>query len=102
MGAARTEGAGMDFRDTPEEAAFRKEIRDWLETNVPSDWDRGQLTLIPPEDRLEMLRAWQGKLHEGGWAGITWPEEDGGRGAAPVEAAGFKHEVARMKTPPAR
>ncbi|MFY9586899.1 MAG: acyl-CoA dehydrogenase [Actinomycetota bacterium] len=90
----------MDFRDTPEEAAFRKEIRDWLETNVPADWDRSQLTLIPPEDRLEMLRAWQGKLHEGGWAGIAWPKEYGGRGATMIETAIFNQEMARSKAPP--
>ncbi len=90
----------MDFRDTPEEAAFRKEIREWLERNVPEDWDRSQLTLIPPEDRLEMLRTWQGKLHEGGWAGITWPKEYGGRGASLIETAIFNQEMARSKAPP--
>jgi alkylation response protein AidB-like acyl-CoA dehydrogenase len=90
----------MDFRDTPEEAAFRKEIRDWLDTNVPSDWDRSQLTLIPPEDRVDMLREWQAKLHEGGWAGIAWPKEYGGRGASLIQVAIFNQEVARVKAPP--
>jgi len=90
----------MDFRDTPEEAAFRKEIREWLERNMPSDWDRSQLTLIPPEDRLGMLREWQAKLHEGGWAGITWPKEYGGRGASLIETAIFNQEMARTKAPP--
>jgi alkylation response protein AidB-like acyl-CoA dehydrogenase len=90
----------MDFRDTPEEAAFRKEIRDWLERNLPEGWDRTQLTLVPPEDRLEMLRDWQRRLHEGGWAGIAWPKEYGGRGASLVEVAIFNQEMARAKAPP--
>ena len=90
----------MDFRDTPEEASFRKEIRDWLEVNIPQDWDRSQLSLIPPEDRLEMLRDWQRRLHEGGWAGISWPKEYGGRGATLLEQAIFNQEVARAKAPP--
>jgi alkylation response protein AidB-like acyl-CoA dehydrogenase len=90
----------MDFRDNPEEAAFRKEIRDWLENNIPADWDRSQLSLIPPEDRLEMLRDWQRRLHEGGWAGISWPKEYGGRGATLLEQAIFNQEVARQKAPP--
>ena len=78
----------------------RAEIQDWLEANMPSDWDRSQLTLIPPEDRLDMLRAWQAKLHEGGWAGIAWPKEYGGRGASLIETAIFNQEMARVKAPP--
>jgi alkylation response protein AidB-like acyl-CoA dehydrogenase len=90
----------MDFRDSPEEAAFRKEIHDWLETNIPEDWDRSQLSLIPPEDRVDMLKDWQRRLHEGGWAGISWPKEYGGRGATLIEQAIFNQEVARVKAPP--
>jgi alkylation response protein AidB-like acyl-CoA dehydrogenase len=90
----------MDFRDTPEEAAFRKEIRDWLDQNLPTDWDRSQLTLIPPEDRVDLLRDWQRRLHDGGWAGISWPKEYGGRGATLVEQAIFNQEMARAKAPP--
>jgi alkylation response protein AidB-like acyl-CoA dehydrogenase len=90
----------MDFRDSPEEAAFRKEIREWLESNIPTDWDRSQLSLIPPEDRVDMLRDWQRRLHEGGWAGISWPKEYGGRGATLIEQAIFNQEVARQKAPP--
>ena len=90
----------MDFRDSPEEAAFRKEIRDWLESNIPTDWDRSQLSLIPPEDRVDMLKDWQRRLHEGGWAGISWPKEYGGRGATLIEQAIFNQEVARQKAPP--
>ncbi len=90
----------MDFRDSPEEAAFRKEIRDWLEANIPQDWDRSNLSLIPPEDRVDMLRDWQRRLHEGGWAGISWPKEYGGRGATLIEQAIFNQEVARLKAPP--
>ena len=90
----------MDFRDTPEEASFRKEIRDWLEANIPQDWDRSQLSLIPPEDRVDMLKDWQRRLHQGGWAGISWPKEYGGRGATLLEQAIFNQEVARAKAPP--
>jgi alkylation response protein AidB-like acyl-CoA dehydrogenase len=90
----------MDFRDTPEEAAFRKEIREWLGENQPKDWDRSQLTLIPPEDRIEVLREWQKRLHDGGWAGISWPKEYGGRGATLIESAIFNQEMARAKAPP--
>ena len=47
-----------------------------------------------------MLKDWQRRLHEGGWAGISWPKEYGGRGATLIEQAIFNQEVARQKAPP--
>ncbi|HEX9775824.1 MAG TPA: acyl-CoA dehydrogenase [Actinomycetota bacterium] len=89
----------MDFRDTPEEAAFRKEVRDWLEANLTGRFERASLSVGPTEDRIEMLRAWQQKLDEGDWAGISWPKEYGGRGATLIEQAIFYQEMARAKAP---
>jgi alkylation response protein AidB-like acyl-CoA dehydrogenase len=43
---------------------------------------------------------WGRKLYEGGWAGITWPKEFGGRGATPIEQFIFQEEMAAYKTPP--
>ena len=89
----------MDFRDTPEEAAFRKEVRDWLEANLDREQIQTQLSVGPPEERIDHLRAWQAKLHEGGWAGVSWPKEYGGRGAGLMEQAIFYQEMARSKAP---
>jgi len=89
----------MDFRDTPEEAAFRKEVRDWLEANLDREQIQTQLSVGPPEERIDNLRAWQGKLHEGGWAGVSWPKEYGGRGAPLMLQAIFYQEMARSKAP---
>ena len=61
----------MDFRDTPEEAAFRSELRDWFETNLPEGWrDRG-----PERGRMdeEVSREWSKKLADAGYSGLTWP-----------------------------
>ena len=41
----------------------------------------------------------QRKLHEGGWAGISWPKEYGGRGATLIEQSIFGEELARAKAP---
>jgi len=41
-------------------------------------------------------RAWQRTLFEHGWAGITWPQGFGGRGASAIEAAIFTEEQARF------
>ena len=68
----------MDLNLTPEETKFRDELRAWLEANVPKDW--GEWREKPLEESFPYLRAWQRKLYEGGWLGITWPREYGGRG----------------------
>ncbi|MFA5890077.1 MAG: acyl-CoA dehydrogenase [Actinomycetota bacterium] len=87
----------MDFRDTPDEAAFRKEIRDWLEANLTGELAQGHAGT--DETRVDELRAWQAKLHQGGWAGVSWPKQFGGRGASLIEQAIFYQEMARTKAP---
>jgi alkylation response protein AidB-like acyl-CoA dehydrogenase len=89
----------MDFRDSPEEAAFRKEVRDWLTTNLDTAGIRSQLSISAEDERVDVLRAWQRKLHEGGWAGVSWPKEYGGRGSSLIEQAIFYQEMARAKAP---
>jgi alkylation response protein AidB-like acyl-CoA dehydrogenase len=90
----------MDFSFTPEEEAFRAEIRAWLEENLPEGWDREGYQ--PPESGPEneaFLKQWQRKLFEGGWSGIHWPKEYGGRGAGVVEQVIFNEEMARVGAP---
>jgi alkylation response protein AidB-like acyl-CoA dehydrogenase len=68
----------MDFRDTPEEAAFREKLRAWLSEHIPEGW--GQPGYREPEGaaRLEWYRDWSRKLYEGGFIGLTWPKQYGG------------------------
>lgn len=51
-------------------------------------------------ERFEHLRAWQRRLYEGGWAGVAWPKEYGGRGASLMEQVIFLEEMARAQAPP--
>jgi alkylation response protein AidB-like acyl-CoA dehydrogenase len=44
-------------------------------------------------------REWQRQLYEGGWAGVSWPKEYGGRGATLIEQAIASEEMARAKVP---
>src|SRR5919109_1904441 len=83
----------MDLTLTPEEEAFRDEVRDWFEENHPGPEPDDLAELIPFRVR------WQRKLHEAGWAGISWPKEFGGRGATLIEQAIFSEEMARAKAP---
>src|SRR5436190_5243911 len=84
----------MDLTLTSEEEAFRNEVRAWLDENHPGATPSGG-----DQVRFEFEREWQHKLHEGGWAGISWPKEYGGRGATLIEQAIFSEEMARSKAP---
>jgi acyl-CoA dehydrogenase len=96
----------MDLSDSPEEAAFRAECRTWLEANAPrrsGEGEHGVLSLFRsasdhPDD-LARAKAWQASKAEGGWAGITWPPEYGGRGGTPMQQVIFNQEVAAFDAP---
>ncbi|GIW40226.1 MAG: acyl-CoA dehydrogenase [Candidatus Binatia bacterium] len=85
----------MDFGYTEREEAFRRELRSWLERNVP----RGPRVFPSLEAEAEFLTAWQRKLHEAGWVAVHWPVEYGGRGASLTEQAIFQEEMARARAP---
>jgi alkylation response protein AidB-like acyl-CoA dehydrogenase len=90
----------MDFRLTKEAEAFRNEIATWLRANLPPDW--GSPDYAYPETieaEIEFARQWQRKLYEGGWAGIAWPKEYGGRGATLIEQLIYLEEYARHRGP---
>ena len=84
----------MDFRDSPSEAAFRGELRAWLEANIPAEARRNGGNLS-----VEERTRWSKKLHEAGYAGLTWPTEFGGAGAPYTHQAIFLEEIARADAP---
>ncbi|HYI36355.1 MAG TPA: acyl-CoA dehydrogenase family protein [Thermoleophilaceae bacterium] len=83
----------MDLTLSPNEQAFRDEVRGWLAENHPGEAPRGD------DASFDFLKQWQLKLHEQGYAGLSWPEEYGGRGATLIEQAIFGEELARAKAP---
>jgi alkylation response protein AidB-like acyl-CoA dehydrogenase len=90
----------VDLDDTPEQAAYRAQVRSWLDehkSEAPILTGAGAL-----EDESEIIaarRAWQGKLAEGGLAGVTWPKEYGGQGLGPIEQVICNQEIARAQVP---
>lgn len=89
----------MDFNYSPAENAFRSELRAWLASALPQGWGE---TVFEPEDEHEraMFRLdWERKLFAGGWSGINWPKEYGGRGATLIERGIFAEEMARASAP---
>lgn len=89
----------MDLNLTPEERAFRDEVRAWLQANVPLDWE-ARRARDDMQDRFTFLRAWQKKVCDAGWAGVSWPKEYGGRGATLMQQVIFTEEMARAAAPP--
>ena len=86
----------MDLSFTDEQTAFRDELRAWLRDNPP-----GERPASSDEDaEYAWLRDWQRRLHGGGWAGVHWPTEFGGRGASLTETAIFFEELGRAGAAP--
>src|SRR5579862_7234935 len=86
-------GSAVDLTLSPTEARFRDEIRAWLAANNPGREPAGD------EAAFEFRRAWQRTLNAAGWAGLSWPQEYGGRGATLVEQAIFSEELVRASAP---
>jgi alkylation response protein AidB-like acyl-CoA dehydrogenase len=92
----------MDFEYSPEQEAFRKEFRGWLEANLPPELclDDAADDRIPGDrETYEKRRAWQKTMHDAGWVGISWPKEYGGRGASLIERVIWEDEYAAARAP---
>ncbi len=90
----------MDFDFTPEQQAFRGEVREWLAAHVPADLKgRGFASSRADREHVERLRDWQRTLHKAGYVGIDWPVEYGGRGASIMEQVILYEEMARAQSP---
>jgi len=90
----------MNFDFSEREEAFRKEVRAWLERNLPDDL-RGKAFAASRADVEEVrrLRVWQKTMAEAGYVGMDWPREFGGRGAPITEMVILYQEMARAESP---
>ncbi len=103
----------MDFSYTDEDEAFRRELVEWLDDELPkflAEWsdETSDGTESDDEagagsggvmDQMERRRAWQRKLNEGRWAAISWPEEHGGRDATVTQNVIYSETMAHYRTP---
>ena len=87
----------MDIRFSPQELAFREDVRRFLAEDYPADI-RLKMQRGMPLEREDHVR-WQQLLATRGWAGVNWPPEYGGTGWTPVEKYIFSHECALANTP---
>ena len=90
----------MDFHFTPQEDDFRQELRSWLAANLPVDYEPEQFQWgMDADERFRWQLAWHKRLHQGGWVGLHWPKEYGGRGATLIEQLIFHQELERVRAP---
>ena len=93
----------MEFRFSEEDEAFRGEVVQFLETELPPGW--ADMSEGPAEEgaandeRWAFTRAFQRSLAARGWLTLGWPTEHGGAGAGPVRQAMFNEAMAHYRAP---
>ena len=86
----------MDLTYTPEQQAFRAEVRAWLDAHVPSEpLEHFDAT----REGFEAHRQWEKTLKSGDWGMVTWPKEYGGRGLDLIQWLIFEEEYYRAGAP---
>jgi alkylation response protein AidB-like acyl-CoA dehydrogenase len=93
----------MDFRFSAEDEAFRQELRAWLQKNRPArsseDADHTDFMHEGSKDDWQRRLQWHRKMHSGGWVGLSWPKQYGGRGATLTQQLIYNEEMAAANTP---
>ena len=85
----------MDLTYTPQQNAFRAEVRRWLERSVPAQ----PLRSFDTREGFEQHRRWEQTLAQGNWGMVTWPRQYGGRGCDLIEWLIFEEEYYRAGAP---
>jgi len=80
----------MDFHFTPEEEAFRAEVRAFLDENLPPGTNQND---------PKFIAEWSRKAREKRWIGFSWPKEVGGGGATIMQQVILKEEMSKRKAP---
>jgi len=89
----------MDFKFTPEDEEFRAEFRAWLEKNKPEAEEDDLDFFAEDEGAWNRRVKWFKKLASGGWTGVDWPKEYGGRGFGILRTIVYHQELARVRAP---
>ena len=87
----------MDLAFTPEEQAFREDIRAWVRANLPADIAHKVHNAL--ELTRDDMQRWAKILGKKGWLGFGWPKEFGGPGWTAVQKHLFEEECALAGAP---
>ena len=89
----------MDFKDSPQEAKFREEVRAWLDKNAPEFYVDHRGIGDDTDEELANAKAWQKRKAEAGYACLLWPDVYGGPGRTPIEAVIYQQEESKHRVP---
>jgi alkylation response protein AidB-like acyl-CoA dehydrogenase len=84
----------VDLRFSPEDQAFRADVRSWLEQNHPGPLPSGDTA-----EGFDAHRPWEQKLAEAKLSAVSWPEAYGGRGASLIQWLIFEEEYWQLECP---
>ena len=88
----------MEYQFSDEDVAFRKEVSDFIERELPWDWRVRAVDAEEPED-AKLVLAFRKKLADKGWLTMAWPEEYGGQAAPHIRQLVFNEEMAYHGVP---
>jgi len=90
----------IEFKFTPEEEAFRQEIREYLREELPADhWRLQSDRETEGSQYADASRRFVKKLAARGWLTMHWPEEYGGRGASVMQQVIYNEETGYHAAP---
>ncbi|AXB76091.1 acyl-CoA dehydrogenase family protein [Novosphingobium sp. P6W] len=89
----------MDIELSPQDAAFREEVRTFLRESLPADVKAGAAATPSVFVEPDIGQAWNGVLNKKGWLGYQWPAEHGGTGWTPLQRYLFEKECAAAGAP---
>src|SRR5487761_126715 len=80
-------------------AEFRRRARSWLEANAPGKTSTGAAGPEPGAVGVPAQKAFQARLYDAGFAGLTWPQEYGGQGLTNAEQIAFSEQARDFTLP---
>ncbi len=91
----------MNFKDSPEEAAFRQEVRQFVDSEIKSELKTGEMAETGMyRGAFERLKDVRGKLSKRGWIAPAWPKEYGGASLSVMQQFIMNEEFAENRVPP--
>jgi alkylation response protein AidB-like acyl-CoA dehydrogenase len=89
----------LDFTFTPEEEAFRKEVRDFLKKELPHKYERKVLHGGESDEEWEFTKQFTRKIGQKGWIATLWPKKYGGLEGTEMQYLIFNEEMAYARAP---
>ncbi len=89
----------MEFREKPAIAAFREEVRSWINNDLDDDERSVEGPGLTPDESYKRILSVRKKLSDKGWAAPAWPTEYGGMGATFRQQAVFNEELSYHRVP---